>query len=188
MTSCPTCGDLPALLTAQTGYGDTLPASAGRLTCVEGDLSAALNVCPSCDALFVFQDHPQFFGSGNLDEETLERLDEGQAALVRAFLREPDPARHGEQLFTSLQRPAVELLLRHLYRTREPVFRALLPWLLRELERWQAPQALGGFWLLDLLSTYAYGRERAGLLLEQLAGRSGTLVDTLTARLRSRLG
>ncbi len=177
------------LLTAQTGYGDTLPASAGRLTCIEGDLHSALRACPSCGAYFVFEDHPQFFGSGNLDEETLERLTGEQEALVRAFLHEADAARHGELLFATLQRPVVELLLRHLYRAREPLFRQLLPWLVRELERVkEPPHALGGCWLRDLLSTYGYGRERALVVLAALEGRQGGLIDTLRDRLRSHVG
>ncbi len=185
---CAICDELPDSLTVQTGYGDTLPSASGRLTEITSDSGAALRECPACPAVFVWEDHPQFFGSGNLDEETLERLGAAQAELVRAFVHGPDPAGRAGEIFATLKRPALDLLLDHLLWRRKDVFRELLPLLLDELERAPGPpQALGFTWLQDLITTWAgCGAEQARSVLSGLEGRSGWHVDTVTRTLRAR--
>jgi len=43
--------------------------------------------CPECDAVFVWQDYTAFTGSGNNDEQTLQRVAEPHATTVRALRR-----------------------------------------------------------------------------------------------------
>jgi hypothetical protein len=85
--SCATCGSLPQSYVAQTGYGDHLPAAAHALQRIElADMRRELRRCPTCGDLFDWEDMPQFFGSGNLDEERLDRLRPLPAELAQALL------------------------------------------------------------------------------------------------------
>lgn len=189
MPACATCDDLPASrLTFATGYGATLPGGYGRLTSLASDSHAALAECPACGGVFVWEDHPQFYGSGNLDEEVLERLDEARSALVRAFVHDPDPTCRAGELFTRLERPALDLLLHHLLWRRKEVFRELLPLLLDELARAPGPpQALGFTWLQDLVTTWAgCGAEQARCVLRGLESRSGWHIDAVARTVRAR--
>jgi hypothetical protein len=186
---CPACHDLPAArLTFATGYGETLPAAYGRLTSLVSGSRAALAECPACRTVFVWEDQPQFYGSGNLDEEVIERLDQAPSELVRAFVHDPDPTGRAGEIFTRLERPALDLLLDHLLWRRKDVFRALLPLLLDELARAPGPpQALGFAWLQDLVTTWAgCGAEQARAVLDGLAARRGWHIDSVTRTLRAR--
>ncbi len=185
---CSICDELPDSLTAQTGYGDSLPSASGRLTEVASDSRAALRECPECRAVFVWEDHPQFYGSGNLDEEMLERLGAAQSELVRAFVHDADPAGRAGELFATLKRPALDLLLGHLLWRRKEVFREVLPVLLDELACAPGPpQALGFTWLQDVVTTWAgHGAEQTRSVLSGLEGRSGWHVDTVARTLRAR--
>lgn len=84
--ACGVCAELGAGEIAQTGYGHRLSPAWGR--CKRHELSSDIDIgsCPECGTLYEWTDHPQFFGSGNLDEEHLRRLDEPESALVRAVL------------------------------------------------------------------------------------------------------
>lgn len=189
MSACSICAELPATATYATGYGDTLPAAFQRLASIEDDNAAAWRVCPECRAFWVWEDHPQFYGSGNLDEETIERVDDQRAALLNACLREDDLAARGQALFALLQPPLLGLVLAHVRARREAAFRSLVPTLLHELGRIQdARHTLELFWLRDLLLTYAAaGGGRGRFLLEQLEGRRGPLPEALAETLRARL-
>ncbi len=189
MTTCAICGELPSSLTIATGYGASLPAAFRHLERLESNSRAALYECPECRALFVWEDHPQFFGSGNLDEEVIQRLGEAEAALVRFFLHEPAVASRGAELFATLEQPALDLLLRRLMTRRVDAFRELVPAMLDELARAHDPRhALEFWWLRDLLSTFTYcGSGHTRFLLDKLEGRRGPLLEALAAALRARL-
>jgi hypothetical protein len=83
---CPLCGDLPPSLTAQTGIDERFPEAVYALKRLNIDRDEDLYRCPECDSLFRWEDRPQFYGSGNLDEEILTRLSKDEAAVLRALL------------------------------------------------------------------------------------------------------
>lgn len=89
--ACGICAELGAGEIAQTGYGHRLSPAWGR--CKRYELSSDIDIgsCPECGTLYEWTDHPQFFGSGNLDEEHLRRLAEAEAGLVRAILPGASP-------------------------------------------------------------------------------------------------
>jgi hypothetical protein len=186
---CSICDHLPASrLTFATGYGETLPGAFGRLTEIASNSRAALRECPECRGVFVWEDHAQLYGSGNLDEEVIERLDEGPSELVRAFIHAPDPASRAGELFATLKRPALDLLLGQLLWRRQEVFREILPLLLDELARAPGPpQALGFAWLQDLVTTWAgCGAAQMHSVMSGLESRSGWHIDSVTRTLRAR--
>lgn len=80
---CPACGSLPRSYLARTGYEEYLPPAAGKLHCFEIDHYHDVRRCPECDAYFHWEDLPQHYGSGNLDEERLDRLTVAQALAVQ---------------------------------------------------------------------------------------------------------
>lgn len=85
-TACPICGSLPQTYLAQTGYGERFPPAAGQLVSLEIDNSRDIWRCPACGDLFEWEDIPQHYGSGNLDEERLTRLSPLQAKLAQDLL------------------------------------------------------------------------------------------------------
>lgn len=94
--TCATCGELPDEVWANTGRDQHLPAAARKLK-APWQFSASLDVrlCPECGAWFVWRDHPQFYGSGNLDEEQLTRLSPRAWRTLERLIHgelEPDPA------------------------------------------------------------------------------------------------
>src|SRR4051794_11547332 len=84
--TCSVCGDLPASLTVLTGMGEYVPGAIHSLAPLGLGNDQDLLRCPACDALFHWEDRPQFYGSGNLDEELLNRLSNDQAAAARSLL------------------------------------------------------------------------------------------------------
>ena len=84
---CDLCAPLGPGEIAHTGRDERLSPAWGRMQRLDLDSRVDLGICPQCGALFEGSDHPQFFGSGNLDEEHLRRLEEPESALVRALLR-----------------------------------------------------------------------------------------------------
>lgn len=98
--TCPLCGELADRIVAQTGYGDYLPDAAYKLKKEELSFSCDVRRCPECDGIFIWEDHPQYYGSGNLDEEWLIRLDDTKAALVRSLLDLPEDAASVRNLVT----------------------------------------------------------------------------------------
>lgn len=112
---CEVCGSLPESYLAQTGYGDSLPDAASKLICLEIDHYRGVRRCPACDTYFDWEDIPQHYGSGNLDEERLDRLKPTQATLIRALLALD---------FSSL--PAAELAPRASQELPEGLYHALL--------------------------------------------------------------
>lgn len=138
-SQCEICGQLEVFILAKTGYGETLPAGYYRLT--KASLSTDLDIhrCPRCDSIFLWQDFPQFYGSGNLDEEHLTRLDEAKAQLVRDLVNLPDDPLLAPQLleaaFSELGAPLTLALLRSLRHSRSIGFDHLLPSLVCRLQK-----------------------------------------------------
>jgi hypothetical protein len=93
--TCATCGELPDDVWANTGRDQHLPDASRRLKSPWPHASGidAL-LCPACGAWFVWRDHPQFYGSGNLDEEQLTRLPPHTWRTLERLLHgelDPDP-------------------------------------------------------------------------------------------------
>lgn len=115
---------------AQSGYGDQLPAAARALVPMELYSRRDVWRCPACEALFDFEDLPQFFGSGNLDEQRLDRLSELQASLVRGLLAPVFGGWVPEELVTQAARELPDGLLHAILRhvaSRSSAFPALVP-------------------------------------------------------------
>lgn len=85
---CPLCGSLPRSYLARTGYEEYLPPAAGKLISLDIDNYHDIRRCPECDAYFHWVDIPQHYGSGNLDEERLDRLTVAQALAAKQLWAE----------------------------------------------------------------------------------------------------
>lgn len=121
---------LPKHLTANTGRDEWLPAEAGTLEPMQLSRDLDLRRCKSCRALFVWGDHPQFYGSGNLDEETLDRLSPEQTQTVELLLSgAPGPEVNTvvAAAFNQLEEEVLMLLLNRLQRTRPDQYERLMP-------------------------------------------------------------
>lgn len=92
VAECEICGKLPDDLVVYTGRGDSFPDAVTRLVFPRTNQTAShfpdfdVGHCPACEALFQWENRPQFYGSGNLDEEQLTRLSNADAELVRPLL------------------------------------------------------------------------------------------------------
>jgi hypothetical protein len=114
---CEVCSPIAPNLMANTGRGETLAPELGRLVRLDLDSSNDLYACPDCEALFEWEDLPQYYGSGNNDEERLTRLTPEQASTTRALL-DPDPGESDggrliEQAFRVLSHGIVYSILRY---------------------------------------------------------------------------
>src|SRR5689334_12954443 len=83
---CEVCSVIPEEMWANTGRGDSLYPELGRLVRLNLDNGDDIYECPGCGALFEWEDLPQYYGSGNCDEERLTRLNPEQHLIVRALL------------------------------------------------------------------------------------------------------
>jgi hypothetical protein len=88
--TCAVCAGIPPDLLVNTGRDETFPAEVQSLVPLELGQSTDLYRCPNCEALFEWEDLPQYYGSGNCDEERLTRLDPAQASTARELL-DPEP-------------------------------------------------------------------------------------------------
>lgn len=166
-TPCPTCAALGDAEIANTGRDERLSPAWQQMTRLELASQIDLGICPGCGALFEWSDHPQFFGSGNLDEERLRRLEGSEAALVRALLGGGDDpatalAALGPALAGGVAPELLAEILRHLLRRHRPLFQRMLVPLLDALHATPPFD-------YSLLATYACwshvrSRELAGLI------------------------
>jgi hypothetical protein len=88
--TCTVCSGIPPDLLVNTGRDGTFPGEVRRLVQLDLGSSNDLYRCPECGALFEWEDLPQYYGSGNNDEERLTRLDSAQASTARDLL-DPEP-------------------------------------------------------------------------------------------------
>lgn len=127
---CSVCGGLPDSCLAQTGYGDALPAASRRLEPLGIDNMHDVWRCPACGLLFHWEDLPQYYGSGNLDQERLDRLSQAQGEVVRTLLEpgfcETPPDQLIARAARELPRELLHPILRHL-RYQEASFETLVP-------------------------------------------------------------
>ena len=85
-TDCSQCRCIPTTMLVQTGYDERFPDEVYQFIRLHLDHHRDLYRCQLCNALFDWEDLPQMYGSGNLDEERLTRLTDEQAELVHALL------------------------------------------------------------------------------------------------------
>jgi hypothetical protein len=95
---CSVCSSIPPDLLVNTGRDNHFPPQVGRLVRLGLDSNIDLWKCPSCDALFEWQNLPQYYGSGNNDEERLTRLDPAGTAAARMLLAPEQSAHDHEEL------------------------------------------------------------------------------------------
>jgi hypothetical protein len=117
--ACPVCGSLGSSLQVQVGRGEYFPDAVASLIPYRIDRDQDVLCCPECGALFHWNDQPQFYGSGNLDAETLMLLTDVEAAAVRALLSigMESPVSAADILsraFDFVDRKLVGAILRHL--------------------------------------------------------------------------
>lgn len=150
--ACSTCASLGNGEIAHTGRGEYLSGAWDRMQRCGLGHWVELGRCPECDALFEWQDHPQYYGSGNLDEEHLRRLPAAEAALVRALLAagsDPQaPARVIDEALIKVSPDLLRALLMDLALRHRTAFQPLLPALLDPLFR------KPGLDTVDQLSSY----------------------------------
>lgn len=133
--TCTTCGNLRNEI-ANTGRGEYLADAWYKM--VRSDLANDIDLgrCPECDACFEWTDHPQCYGSGNLDEEHVRRLPEAEAALVRTLCAPVDieaPLRVFDAALAIVAPDLLRALLRKLVYQQRPAFQLLLPKLIDQL-------------------------------------------------------
>jgi hypothetical protein len=85
---CPVCSSLPDDITVNTGRDEYLPNAYNNLVGMDSDFKAEFLRCPGCKTYFNWIDMPQFYGSGNNDEERLVRLSSEQSRLLDILLPE----------------------------------------------------------------------------------------------------
>lgn len=179
--ACSTCSSIPDDLLVNTGRDGTFPAEVDRLLRLELGTRNDLYRCPACGALFEWEDLPQYYGSGNNDEERLTRLSPTQAATARALL-DPEPGERdgpstepgGESLceraFRTLPPGVLYEVLRHVGREHPHVFVGLLEPLVARLA------VRGDHSLCDVITSYCglHGDRLEELRRVLEAPRSGT--------------
>lgn len=182
--ACPTCGSLPPSYLRQSGYGESFPAAANALVPLELDNRHDVWRCPDCGDLFAWEDNSQLYGSGNLDEERLDRLTEAQAQSVRALLA-PDflgtpPDDLIEAAARELPRDLLLSILRHLVyhaKTLEPLVPALAALLVAENEQplvtvlldWAGRQRIRLQWVIEMIERGGRPSSRFGEVLRKIA-------------------
>jgi hypothetical protein len=70
---CTVCSSLPEDFTVNTGREERFPSAFSQLVHMTGDNDTALYRCPACHTFYEWINMPQFYGSGNCDEERLVR-------------------------------------------------------------------------------------------------------------------
>jgi hypothetical protein len=120
--TCPLCSELPDDLTVNTGRDEYFPAAFYKLIPIgipspgQGQMvGSQLHRCPDCGLYFDWDDFPQMYGSGNCDEERLQRLSARASRLLdNLFFPDPkavpDPGDTGEYI----EALSLDLLLRAL--------------------------------------------------------------------------
>lgn len=184
--ACETCGKIPDTLTANTGREQYLPESVAALTRLKLSFrDQDLYRCPSCDALFHWTEDVAFTGSGNNDSETLTRLSDAEANLVRPLLdlsERSDRPGLVRKAFDAVSPDRLELALRHLVWRLPPAASAsIVPEIVDRLLRSDDPLCSG---LLE--SYYGVDRERAervSLLLAEDPRPKGSRTQFLIGRL-----
>lgn len=129
--ACTLCSELPAELWVNTGRDEAFPDVVRRLLRLGLSDDDDVWQCPQCNAQFAWTNLPQYYGSGNNDEERLIRLNAEQAATVHTLLhadavvQAPEPFL--QQAFRSLRHALVFALLHHHARQHPHAFSGLLP-------------------------------------------------------------
>lgn len=83
---CTVCVSLPDDFTVNTGRDEAFPDAFKKLRWISGDNSDGYYRCPGCGTYYLWIDMPQFYGSGNCDEERLVRQTPEQSReLEHAF-------------------------------------------------------------------------------------------------------
>jgi hypothetical protein len=154
---------------ANTGRDDRLPAVFGRFRREDLRLERDIAHCPDCGAIFEWAENAQLFGSGNLDEQTLRRLGEREAASVRELLRSdqaPLGAAGLADALGSVEPALLNALLSRIATGQRARLADIVPLLIDAYERGDA--GVNG----DVLSCYVgWSPARAKALLKQIGER-----------------
>lgn len=180
--SCTTCSSIPSNLLVNTGRDETFPDEVRRLVWLEVGDSYDLRRCPECGALFEWEDMPQFYGSGNNDEERLTRLDPARASMARELL-DPEPGARDDallyaQAFRTLSPGLVCEILRHLAYKNPRVFAGFLAPIVAQLA------VESDFALVTIVTSYCGLRRDRLVELDRLLDAAGTEPSQSIAYLR----
>lgn len=129
--ACSFCGSIPAVASANTGREEYFGPPISSLKKLGIESYDDLWECPECDAVFLWHDYTAQTGSGNNDEETLNRLPSEQSSIIRTFLHRgersaADTARDAGRL-SELPEHVRELVLSHLLRHDRDLAAILVP-------------------------------------------------------------
>lgn len=169
MKPCPLCAELPDDVTVNTGRDHYFPEAFYQLTKLTNGSPDQFRRCPQCRTFFHWIDLPQYYGSGNCDEERAIRLSPQASLLLdRLFPNDPKEPNLGpitDFLDATSGLPHRLLLLalgEHVF-TGPKIVAPFIPHLVKLLN------ATSDSSIKDLLSDYCYGRpERAKEILEAL--------------------
>lgn len=161
---CSLCGELPDNLTVNTGREERFPAAFDELAIVGGFATPELRRCPECGTYFHWIDEPQFYGSGNCDEEKSIRLST-RASRLLDYLFSPDPQDLGALgvIAADFEAIPLDILLKPLWshiHTSPEILAPFVPILVQLLGK---PR---NAWAIEVLSAYAKTPERAEEILE----------------------
>jgi hypothetical protein len=174
---------------APTGIDERFPDVVYSLRRFDYDRDDDIYRCPECDSLFRWEDHPQFYGTGNLDEEILTRFTEDEAASLRLLLDLQSNFQNADQIvdraFEVVPPELVNRVLMRLAIYKPEEFGSIVDSLVDHLiER-------NDSYLGDVLTTYcAKDPERIHHVIERIEASSrhkGSYVASALLVLRSRL-
>lgn len=171
---CSICDTIPDRAVANTGRDEHFEKPITLLKRLDLDRDDDLWECPECGSLFHWNDDRSFTGSGNNDEEVLNRLLPNEAEVVREILHgtrpTADPAGIVEGLGKVDPVAARKLAETHMLRHDRALARQLVPELIRAASG-------GAKWCSDFLMRFASDPDDARLLLKELEDARPALPD-----------
>jgi hypothetical protein len=180
---CSLCGGLPDDLLVNTGREEYFPDAFYQLTRLGGQMKEPFRRCPECGTFFHWIDLPQFYGSGNCDEERSIRLSAKVSRLLD-HLFPPDPKNPGDlgeiaEYIETLPRELLLLALdSHVY-TNPQIVAPFVPGLVQLLAKTNDSS------IRNLLSQYRSNKpDRAEEILEAFRSLDGPSLSALAQVVR----
>jgi len=132
---CSICEHIPTSIVANTGRDVYLPATVQPLKHLDLERDQDLWRCPECDAIYEFTSEQSWTGSGNNDNDTLDRLAPDHAATVRALLDGGKAPLDDDQLHALFALPPLpqKLVFWVLFRRSRAMLRSAVPRMVKRL-------------------------------------------------------
>jgi hypothetical protein len=171
--ACSVCGPIGAGATANTGRDESFQPPITQLIHYRLDDREDLRECPACHAVFHWTEYVAFTGSGNNDEETLTRLAEPTAELLRRL-------RHHDVEWSDAELRALPAELAAIRDVRSLAAKLIPRALARALVPYLLDAAATDPWLVELVVDHVRAPADAVIVQAELARRpDDTLLDAL---------